>query len=224
MVWGPSGRYEWPYKNSIALKFTRILSDNHRDKFTILTNISATGSEDYEPVNITICDIIPSTLHAPYAVLLDTFKLSRSSVNAPRSPHSYYQPNLYTSYKRNSKMDAKAAFTHCSDVNLRYGESLLFQYDCRKVFRHREHFPHDASRGLIVQPAIIEVREGNDISMQTFVVGSNLLVTSSTPDFSMPFNVITLVTTVAAILMGAMINVLIRNRHMKDGKTFDKKL
>ena len=201
------------------IKFTRTARDHHQDSFTVLTNISAVGEglKDYQSTLITMCDIIPPpTPHSPYVILLDTFKYSTGLLAASRSSYIDHQPNLYMSYRKGYTGDIQEPLTYCFDVNLSYGESLLLQYDCRKVFRHRERFPHDASRGLIVQPAIIRVHEKNGMSTQNFALGLNLLVTSPIPDFSMPFNVITLVTTVAAFLMGAMINVLIRDRKSQE--------
>ena len=192
------------------LEFTRVARDNRRDKFTVFTNVSALGANMLNSVSITICDVVPAAPHSPYAIMLDTFKYSTGLLTAPRASYIEHRPNLFTSYKRDSNAEIQEPFTHCSHVNLSQGESVLLQYDCLKVFRHRERFPHDASRGLIVQPAIVKIQDVDNFHVQTFILGSNLLITSPTPDFSMPFNVITLITTVAAFLLGAMINVLIR--------------
>lgn len=49
-----------------------------------------------------------------------------------------------------------------------------------------------------------------------------MLITISIPDSSMPFNIITLVSTVMAFLLGSMINALVRTNGSKETKDMNE--
>lgn len=70
-------------------------------------------------------------------------------------------------------------------------------------FRYTEHTP-DANRGFDIGAAIVSDDEGGAW------YSTNLLVNMPTPDFSMPYNVITLSCTVIAMLFGSVFNLAVR--------------
>jgi phosphatidylinositol glycan class T len=76
--------------------------------------------------------------------------------------------------------------------------------DFDKAFiKYTEH-PPDSNRGFDVSAAIVTHGDKRYFSR-------NLLIHLATPDFSMPYNVITLSCTVLALLAGGMFNLLIRD-------------
>ncbi|KAI8804316.1 GPI transamidase component PIG-T [Cladochytrium replicatum] len=84
--------------------------------------------------------------------------------------------------------------------------TLSFEFD--KVFlRYTEH-PPDSNRGFDIGPAVITVQ--NASSEPRIFYTENILVDMPTPDFSMPYNVITFTCTVLAYFFGAVFNVLTR--------------
>lgn len=86
--------------------------------------------------------------------------------------------------------------------------SVLFQR-----FLHFEDFPPNPMRGLEVPAAIVTARNlgqgGGNESFQRYS-SEALLIDLPTPDFSMPFNVITLSSTLLAFFFGTMINILVK--------------
>lgn len=80
-------------------------------------------------------------------------------------------------------------------------------------FLHFEDFPPNPMRGLEVPAAIVTARcldqGGGNESFQRYS-SEALLIDLPTPDFSMPFNVITLSSTLLAFFFGTMINILVK--------------
>jgi hypothetical protein len=73
--------------------------------------------------------------------------------------------------------------------------SLIATFTARKRFMNRNSFGYDASYGHLILPAFIKnvfYRDYN-ISITNYVITETLLFSAVIPDFSMPFNVITLV-------------------------------
>jgi len=98
-----------------------------------------------------------------------------------------------------------------------------FHFQVEKAFLHWTEHPPAANRGFDVGAAVIsaqinpqrEVIAGSilfelntDEEFQIYT--ENLLVSLPTPDFSMPYNVITLTGTVIALFFGSIFNTLIR--------------
>jgi hypothetical protein len=95
-------------------------------------------------------------------------------------------------------------------------QAVTASFVARKRHLHREEYPADASRGLDVPPALVAAwpcAAAVPVAWTTTrVVSDPALVTLSIPDASMPFNIITLVTSVLAFLLGSVINALVRPR------------
>jgi phosphatidylinositol glycan class T len=76
----------------------------------------------------------------------------------------------------------------------------------RKAFlRYQEHRP-DAQRGWDLPPAVFVPLDRPHDRIYT----SALLVDLATPDFSMPYNVIIMSSTLIALIFGSLFNLLIR--------------
>jgi len=75
------------------------------------------------------------------------------------------------------------------------------------VLRYTE-YPPDANRGFDIAPAMITIKSGDrkGFSIRT----TSLLLSLPTPDFSMPYNVIILSSTVMALAFGSIFNLLVR--------------
>ncbi|KAJ3225718.1 Subunit of the glycosylphosphatidylinositol transamidase complex-like protein [Clydaea vesicula] len=83
---------------------------------------------------------------------------------------------------------------------------IVMKMDFDKSFiRYTEH-PPDANRGFDIGPAIITFGKKEE----KFYT-NNLLINLPTPDFSMPYNVITLTCTVLAFLFAGIFNLMIKN-------------
>lgn len=83
-------------------------------------------------------------------------------------------------------------------------------YDFEKAILRYTEYPPDANRGFDVAPAIIRILPDSPGSEDSYLRTTSLLLPLPTPDFSMPYNVIILTSTVIALGFGSIFNLLIR--------------
>eukprot|EP00158_Paraphelidium_tribonemae_P004842 Partr_v1_DN26996_c0_g1_i2_m6933 putative Phosphatidylinositol glycan anchor biosynthesis, class T len=83
--------------------------------------------------------------------------------------------------------------------------SLQFQ---KTLLRYTE-YPPDANRGFDIGGAIVLVLDVDGTTKRR-ISTSNLLLTTPTPDFSMPYNVITLTCSALALYFGNLYNAMVR--------------
>lgn len=97
--------------------------------------------------------------------------------------------------------------------------TLALSYDFDKAILRYTEYPPDPNRGFDVPPAIVRVLPSEVIDEATgtktltpeyHVRTMSLLVYLPTPDFSMPYNVIILTSTVIALAFGSIFNILVR--------------
>lgn len=91
--------------------------------------------------------------------------------------------------------------------------SLTYSFE-KAILRYTE-YPPDANRGFDIPAAIIRVLDPSDIDaigaqQGTYLRTTSLLLPLPTPDFSMPYNVIILTSTVVALGFGSVFNLLVR--------------
>ncbi|CDK26038.1 unnamed protein product [Kuraishia capsulata CBS 1993] len=89
------------------------------------------------------------------------------------------------------------------------GCSVTLNYQFDKSMLLYAEYPPDANHGFEIDPAVISVigEEGNEI--YHFRTTTSLL-TLPTPDFSMPYNVIILTSTVMSLAFGGIFNLLVK--------------
>ncbi|KAI9666105.1 MAG: Subunit of the glycosylphosphatidylinositol transamidase complex-like protein [Bathelium mastoideum] len=91
--------------------------------------------------------------------------------------------------------------------------SLILTYDFEKAILRYTEYPPDANRGFDVAPAVIRLLPGSNSSFHdgsAYLRTTSLLLPLPTPDFSMPYNVIILTSTVMALGFGSIFNLLVR--------------
>ncbi len=93
------------------------------------------------------------------------------------------------------------------------GEQIHVRLPFTKSFiRYSEH-PPDASRGFDLPPAILHIDaepfEGNPTQRHR-IYSTKLLVDVAIPDFSMPYNVIIMTSTLIALFFGSVFNPIVR--------------
>lgn len=91
-------------------------------------------------------------------------------------------------------------------------------YDFEKAVLRYTEYPPDANRGFDVAPAVIRVLPSNHSSdsQGSYLRTTSLLLPLPTPDFSMPYNVIILTSTVIALGFGSIFNLLTRRFALLD--------
>ncbi|KAG9246872.1 GPI transamidase-like protein component Gpi16 [Calycina marina] len=130
---------------------------------------------------------------------LHTLKAKISNGNGKSSKDDviqemYYQPAL--DRKRGTQLEVR--------ILIPANSTVILTYDFEKAILRYTEYPPDANRGFDIAPAVITI--GNDISIRT----TTLLLPLPTPDFSMPYNVIILTSTVMALGFGSVLNLLVR--------------
>lgn len=84
--------------------------------------------------------------------------------------------------------------------------TVFLTYDIEKTILRYTEYPPDANRGFDVAAAVITTLRPKAMNIRT----TGLLLYLPTPDFSMPYNVIILTSTVIALTFGGLYNILIR--------------
>ncbi|KAJ9614101.1 Subunit of the glycosylphosphatidylinositol transamidase complex-like protein [Cladophialophora chaetospira] len=91
--------------------------------------------------------------------------------------------------------------------------SLTYSFE-KSILRYTE-YPPDANRGFNIPAAVIRIlsptlHDSSGQPREVFLRTTSLLLPLPTPDFSMPYNVIILTSTVMALAFGSIYNLLVR--------------
>ena len=167
---------------------------------TLLTNPSTTSS-----ISFIYFETLPWFMK-PYLHTL-TARLSSSSTPNPRLiKETFYRPAL--DRRRGTQLELLITIPAASTV--------ILTYDFDKAILRYTEYPPDANRGFDVAPAVIRLLppygDAPEQGSQTpvYIRTSSLLLPLPTPDFSMPYNVIILTSTVMALAFGMIFNLLVR--------------
>ena len=166
---------------------------------TLLTNPSA-----ITPIEFVYFETLPWFMK-PY---LHTLK-ARISTSASPDPSiiksMYYRPAL--DRRRGTQLECR--------ISVPPATTVVLTYDFDKAILRYTEYPPDANRGFDVAPAVIRILTpsmagSNNASEAIFLRTTSLLLSLPTPDFSMPYNVIILTSTVMALAFGMIFNLLVR--------------
>ena len=165
---------------------------------TLLTNPSNTS-----PIEFMYFETLPWFMK-PYLHTL-TARLSTVAIPDPSIIKSmYYRPAL--DRRRGTQLECLISVPPASTV--------VLTYDFDKAILRYTEYPPDANRGFDVAPAVIRIlppgTERAAASEVGFLRTTSLLLSLPTPDFSMPYNVIILTSTVMALAFGMVFNLLVR--------------
>lgn len=126
-------------------------------------------------------------------VYLHTLKAKTNGLEEDVIQEMFYRPAL--DRKRGTQLEVR--------MRIPANSTVILTYDFEKAILRYTEYPPDANRGFDVAPAVITI--GN-VSIRT----TSLLLPLPTPDFSMPYNVIILTSTVMALAFGSIFNLLVR--------------
>ncbi|EPY53614.1 pig-T [Schizosaccharomyces cryophilus OY26] len=135
-------------------------------------------------------------------VYLHTMKITVN--DKPISPLEFFQDQVYQPLK-----DRKAGTMIESRFEIPAHSSVVISYDIEKTTLRLQEYPPDANRGYDLPPSIVSVFGKDDVEICQLRT-SALLMFIPTPDFSMPYNVIILTSTVMALTFGGSFNFLTR--------------
>ncbi|KAK6441662.1 Subunit of the glycosylphosphatidylinositol transamidase complex-like protein [Oleoguttula sp. CCFEE 5521] len=134
----------------------------------------------------------------------------------------YLRPYMHTLRLSNGKQE-KMYYTPALDrergthlelvLTIPAQSTATLTYDFEKAVLRYTEYPPDANRGFDVAPAVIRVLASNASQdyAGSYVRTTSLLLSLPTPDFSMPYNVIILTSTVIALGFGSLFNLLTRS-------------
>jgi phosphatidylinositol glycan class T len=135
----------------------------------------------------------------PYLHTL-TARLSTSSTPDPTViKETFYRPAL--DRRRGTQLELL--------ITVPTNSTVILTYDFEKAILRYTEYPPDANRGFDVAPAVIRLLS-NDSNAPVYIRTTSLLLPLPTPDFSMPYNVIILTSTVMALAFGMIFNLLVR--------------
>lgn len=162
----------------------------------ILTNPSPTDT-----LEIIYLESLPWFMK-PY---LHTLRATVSTSTASPIRETHYRPAL--DRQRGTHLELRLTIPPQS--------TLTLSYDFEKAILRYTEYPPDANRGFDVAPAVIRVLpnsgdSNSDSAKGIYVRTTSLLLPLPTPDFSMPYNVIILTSTVMALGFGNIFNLLVR--------------
>ena len=168
---------------------------------TLLTNPSTTS-----PISFIYFETLPWFMK-PYLHTL-TARLSSSSIPNPHLiKETFYRPAL--DRRRGTQLELL--------ITIPADSTVILTYDFDKAILRYTEYPPDANRGFDVAPAVIRLlppfadapEQGSQAPV--YIRTSSLLLPLPTPDFSMPYNVIILTSTVMALAFGMIFNLLVRS-------------
>ena len=163
---------------------------------TLLTNPSSTA-----PVSFIYFESLPWFMK-PYLHTL-TVRISTNSTPDPSIIESmYYRPAL--DRRRGTQLECLITVPPSSTV--------VLTYEFEKAILRYTEYPPDANRGFDVAPAVLRIIPPSTAENQgpVFLRTTSLLLPLPTPDFSMPYNVIILTSTVMALAFGSIFTMLVR--------------
>ena len=164
---------------------------------TLLTNPSPNAA-----VSFTYFETLPWFMK-PYLHTLEAqIATSPSHSQGEIIKSIYYRPAL--DRQRGTQLELHITVPPASTVRL--------TYDFEKAILRYTEYPPDANRGFDVAPAVIRLHPNHTdpSSKAVYLRTTSLLLSLPTPDFSMPYNVIILTSTVIALAFGSIYNLLVR--------------
>jgi phosphatidylinositol glycan class T len=162
----------------------------------VITNPSATDA-----INLVYLESLPWYMK-PYLHTLRASLSSSSVEDTPIDPikETYYRPAL--DRHRGTHLELLLTVPPLS--------TLTLTYDFEKAILRYTEYPPDANRGFDVAPAVIRLLPSTGHDQDIYLRTTSLLLPLPTPDFSMPYNVIILTSTVMALGFGSIFNLLVR--------------
>lgn len=131
---------------------------------------------------------------------LHTLRAKVDTTSTTPIKETYYRPAL--DRHRGTHLELRLVIPPAS--------TLTLTYDFEKAILRYTEYPPDANRGFDVAPAVLRILSPADNKKGIYIRTTSLLLPLPTPDFSMPYNVIILTSTVMALGFGNIFNLLVR--------------
>lgn len=158
------------------------------------------------PTNRSISLQIVEPLHPFYTILLHTYRVGREAVSDLPSFTHYAALHEGPS---NGRQRADSLGSYVWNVELGPQQRIEAVYSAEVQFVHRNMQPPDASRGVeIAEVSVRDTASGARVELSP----RRIILPTPIPDQTMPFNVLTLYSTLLAFVLGSFFNTLTRSR------------
>ncbi|CCH60464.1 hypothetical protein TBLA_0C06720 [Henningerozyma blattae CBS 6284] len=179
------------------ISITRSLSDDNNVR-TVFKN-----TNDY-PLEILHLESVPWFMKLYLSTL--TIQISNSSPKSLRNEDSLERTVNFTSIYYSPAIDRKTSNHLEYKLTIPQMSTVIISYSFDKSLLQFAEYPPDANHGFEIDSSIVTI-----LSPMNYYVRSNtLLLLLSTPDFSMPYNVIILTSTVMCLIFGTLYNFLVK--------------
>lgn len=165
---------------------------------TVLTNPSST-----EVVSLVYFESLPWLMRPFMHTLKAEIIGSESPSTSDVVKDMYYRPSIDRT--RGTQLELV--------MTIPPSRSVILTYDFEKAILRYTEYPPDANRGFNVAPAVVRILNETNTDgtpRDVYIRTTSLLLPLPTPDFSMPYNVIILTSTVMALAFGSIFNLLVR--------------
>lgn len=179
-----------------TLRVTRFFSGVGQERGGLV--ITWRNLDQEHPVSVTHRELLPDYLH---------LFLSQTTAFGPNGPIPL-SPVL-TGISVAPAIPRGAPIELHLQLSIPPGSLLTLQIPFEKGFLRYTDFPFDPNRGFDVGGAIVTYGTSPDHQVHTLVT-PKLLLTMATPDFTMPYNVITLTSTIIVLFYGTIFNICYR--------------
>ncbi|KAG2377639.1 hypothetical protein C9374_009155 [Naegleria lovaniensis] len=193
----------------------------------LITNIEIFNNSDtgLEKENYCLYDVIPWY----FKTFIHTLKIDGQSIDQAHKNHMIKSMNILPQKDRVNPFVMNLCFNLTSFIRKSRGQSgsstsIQVSIEFEKTYlKYTEHAP-DANRGFDLSSAIIIHSSNENPNDLYYYYSDSLLINLPTPDFSMPYNVITLTSTVIVLFYGSMFNLMIRRFNAKYEEEHTKSL
>lgn len=179
-----------------TLQVTRFLSGVGQERGGLV--ITWRNLDNEHPVSIIHKEILPDYLH---------LFLSQATTTGPGGPVSL--SSAFTSLSVAPAVSRRAPTELRLSLSIHPGSMVSLRIPFEKGFLRYTDFPFDPNRGFDVGGAIVTYGASPNQQSHTLVT-PKLLLTMATPDFTMPYNVITLTSTIIVLFYGTIFNICYR--------------
>nr|CAG4715261.1 unnamed protein product [Naegleria fowleri] len=195
----------------------------------LITNIEIfnTSGSALDKENYCLYDVIPWY----FKTFIHTLEINGQSIDQAHKRHMIKNMRILPQKDRVNPLVMNLCFnltSFISDKNsgAKNGLSTSIQVSIKfekTYLKYTEHAP-DANRGFDLSSAIVIHSNSDNPKDVYFYYSDSLLINLPTPDFSMPYNVITLTSTVIVLFYGSMFNLMIRRFNAKYEEEHSKSL
>lgn len=188
------------------VKVERTISGHGQQRGGLVTVF--TNPDPLNSVDLVYLESLPWFMKA----FVHTLKTEVSPVTSSTNQSAYQNQALIKSSHYQPAVDRKRAAHLELSLTVPPESRLTLTYDFEKAVLRYTEYPPDANRGFDVPPAVVRILPAPELGRTTslYLRTTSLLLYAASPDFSMPYNVIILTSTVVALGFGSMFNILVR--------------